>query len=211
MYYQDCCLGYMVRHGETELNASNCYRGWTDPSLNEDGLTAAYNAANFLSYDRIGQITSSDLCRAMETANIIISDNTPASPYVSPDPRLRPWNIGHLAGQKKTKANEAKLDHYISHPDIRIPEGESLTEFRARNAVVLELFANGYDSLPVIVVAHTSNIVGLHHLLDPESVYSEEQKDVVEPGGIVGVYMKSDGIMYLEPRVGAIASEGVVS
>ena len=92
-------LGYIVRHGETGANADNCFRGWINWPLNENGLSSCDAIANFFSYERIGRVVSSDLDRAMATAQAVMDAGGVACPYLSPDFNLRPWNIAAFAGQ----------------------------------------------------------------------------------------------------------------
>ena len=41
-------VGLIARHGESSLNASNCFRSWLDVPLNRQGLDEAHAAAKFL-------------------------------------------------------------------------------------------------------------------------------------------------------------------
>lgn len=65
-------IAYIVRHGETDSNAENLFRGWSNPALNEDGVRACQAIANYFSYERIGRVISSDLDRALQTAQAIL-------------------------------------------------------------------------------------------------------------------------------------------
>jgi broad specificity phosphatase PhoE len=203
---------WIVRHGETDLNATDCYRGWENPQLNEAGIEAARQIANFFSYEPIGRIVSSDLDRAMQTAEYILSAGTAQIPYVSPDFNLRPWGIAAFAGQEKTPANQRKLAYYIRNCSEKIPDGESLDEFNARQEETLDPYiATPYDGLPTVIVTHTSNLthlasrVDLQNGKDPE--HDPEVHDIVEPGGVVAVYLDTDGKITLVPRLGAIERE----
>lgn len=202
---------YIVRHGETELNAQNCFRGWENPPLNESGLAAAEQIANFFSYERIGRVVSSDLDRATQTAGYIVSSGSVLVQYVSPDFNLRPWGIAAFAGKEKTPEMQKKLDRYIQHPDLKIPDGESLSDFQNRQEVLLHYIATPYEGLPTVIVTHTSNLTYLAEKVDRENGLDPsrdpEVHDIVEPGGIVAVYMDTQGRMKLEPRLGAVEAE----
>lgn len=204
-------VAYIVRHGETELNASNCFRGWENPSLNESGLMAAEQIANFFSYERIGRVVSSDLDRAMQTAEAIMTTGTVSSPYLSADFNLRPWCIADFAGREKTPALQKKLDYYIQRPDLKIPDGESLDDFRNRQGVLFQYIATPYDGLPTVIVTHTSNLTHLAEMVDQDNGIDPsrdpEVHDIVEPGGIVAIYMDAYGKMKLQPRLGAVEME----
>jgi broad specificity phosphatase PhoE len=202
---------YIVRHGETELNAQNCFRGWENPILNESGMKAAEEIANYFSYERIGRVVCSDLDRAQQTAEYIMNTGAAACPYLSPDFNLRPWNIAAFAGCEKTPALEKKLDYYIQRPDLKIPDGESLFDFQNRQESLLSYIANPYEGLPTVIVTHTSNLTYLAEMIDKDNGLDPsrdpEVHDIVEPGGIVAVYMDTNGKMALQPRLGAIEKE----
>src|SRR5258708_40164023 len=61
-------LVYALRHGTTQLNEDNKFRGWIDISLDDKGRTDAEAAAEFLKDKGIIAIRCSDLARAIETA-----------------------------------------------------------------------------------------------------------------------------------------------
>ncbi len=62
---------YLVRHGETALNADGKLRGLADPDLNADGLREAESLAFVLASAGRTIIVSSPLRRAVHTASII--------------------------------------------------------------------------------------------------------------------------------------------
>lgn len=204
-------VAYIVRHGETELNAANCFRGWENPALNEAGLIAGEAIANFFSYERVGRVICSDLDRAVQTADFIMGSGAALCPYASPDFNLRPWGIAAFAGCEKTPALQKKLDYYIQHPDVKIPDGESLSDFQNRQDAMLQYIACPYEGLPTVIVTHTSNLTYLAEKVDRdnglEPSRDPEVHDIVEPGGIVAVYMDEQGRMKLHPRLGAIEAE----
>jgi broad specificity phosphatase PhoE len=200
-------MAYLIRHGETDLNAANCFRGWENPPLNESGMEAANQIASYLSYERIGRVVSSDLDRALQTAEAIMGAGNVVCPYVSPDFNLRPWGIAAFAGKEKTPENQKRLERYIKHPDLRIPDGESLNEFRNRQDTLLQYIANPYEGLPTVIVTHTSNLTHLAETIEDEGEMDPEVNDIVEPGGIVAVYLDTNGKMQLQPRLGAVVTE----
>jgi broad specificity phosphatase PhoE len=200
-------IAYIVRHGETELNAANCYRGWENPVLNEEGERAGEAIANYFSYERLGRVVSSDLDRAQQTAQYVMATGIVACPYLSPDFNLRPWGIAKFAGLEKTSANQKKLDYYIKNPDEQIPDGESLNGFRTRFEDAVQAYLSvPYENLPTVIVTHTSNICALNNLIFGESD-DPEVNDLVEPGGILAVYLKEDGTLHMVPRLGQAQAE----
>ncbi|MCE2851342.1 MAG: histidine phosphatase family protein [Roseiflexaceae bacterium] len=65
-----------VRHGETAYNASGRYQGHTQISLNERGFQQAHVVAQRLRYTRFDALYSSDLLRAIQTADAIAQYHT---------------------------------------------------------------------------------------------------------------------------------------
>ena len=199
-------IGYIARHGETELNAANCWRGWENPPLAPEGLEAAEKLGHWLSfeYPRIGRVICSDFTRAVQTAEIILQSCNPECPYLSTDPNLRPWNIPPFAGKEKTPERKAQLQHYIDNPREVVPEGESLEQFRDRNAIIFQYLAVPFDGRPTLIVAHTSNFVGAARYLAEVGAekHYEEMDDIVGPGGLAAVYCDSRGRIDLVPVLG---------
>ena len=61
----------LVRHGETDWNATGRIQGHSDTPLNAAGRLQARRAAQRLAREPIRALYSSDLARAFETATII--------------------------------------------------------------------------------------------------------------------------------------------
>src|SRR4030042_1498004 len=63
----------LARHGETEWNVEEIFRGRIDIELNETGIRQAELLAEYLSGVKIEAIYSSPLKRALKTAEMIAS------------------------------------------------------------------------------------------------------------------------------------------
>ena len=115
----------IVRHGETALNAARVLQP-ADTPLSARGLAQAKALAQRLAERRIALILSSDLPRALRTAQAISARN---GTMVQVTPLLRERNFGDLRGQP--------YDTLPSDP-LRMrdapPNGESADEFEARVA-----------------------------------------------------------------------------
>ncbi len=66
----------LVRHGETEWNVEEIYRGRIDVKLNGVGVKQAELLGRYLSNLKLGAIYSSPLKRALDTANIWLNIKT---------------------------------------------------------------------------------------------------------------------------------------
>lgn len=195
-------LFYVVRHGETELNAGNKFRGWVDVPLDDNGRKQAEQAGEFLKGKGVRMVYCSDLIRAIETAKIICKVIGLEKPYT--DFRLRPWNVGELTGQEKNKKNKDALDEYVENSHWEIPEGESLEQFSDRAQEAIEFYAHEAREEGIkLLVTHTSDVIQI-------DTYCQNQKpdgapdmddDIVRPGGVLKVTEK-DGKLKSEAVLG---------
>lgn len=123
---------YVVRHGETELNAARIIQLPTTP-LSERGRRQAALLGERLAPLGIARVLTSDLARAVETADAIVARTS--APLVL-DPLLRERDFGDIRG---TPYNDLGRDPFAL--DYHPPNGESWETFHARVAVAWELVA----------------------------------------------------------------------
>lgn len=120
----------LVRHGKSEWNVLGKWTGWTDISLNTEGITEAYKAAEELKDIRIDEAFTSKLKRAQETLQIILKDLHDENIPVTQDAALNEKNYGELTGKNKRKIKEEygdeKFMEWRRSWDVVVPGGESL-------------------------------------------------------------------------------------
>lgn len=186
-------LVYVARHGTTEFNQSNQYRGHLDPDLAGQGWRDAHALAFYFEPIDLGGIFFSKKKRARHTA-MLINKAKVCECYVGHD-NLECLDVGDLGGQKKTPETKAKVDYHAKNPEVPFEGGESFNEFRAR---VRPLFVEAVElalqvGRPVLVVSHSSVIreVG-------EFINGDHASTAVEPGGVVGIFIE-DGRLRVEP------------
>jgi probable phosphoglycerate mutase len=114
---------YLIRHGETELNAARILQPPATP-LSEHGLAQAERLAARLTGAGLVRILVSDLRRAEMTAEVI---GRRSGVQIARDPELAERNFGALRGQPYS---ELGLDPFAL--DYTPPEGESWEVFHAR-------------------------------------------------------------------------------
>lgn len=184
---QDCVLVYVVRHGETVLNASGCFRGNMNPPLNADGKTDAEDLAKIFASIDISHIISSDRTRAKSTASAIASKKKQP---VHLSANLRALDVGKFSGEKRNPENVDALQHFIDNPDEAIPGGESLNDFKSRiDPCLSEAIDLAIESgEPVLVVAHSSVVHEVGAFLK-----GEHQAVLVKPGGYAVIYINDRG------------------
>jgi broad specificity phosphatase PhoE len=115
----------IVRHGETALNAARVLQP-ADTPLSARGIAQAEALAERLAERRISLILSSDLPRALRTAQAISARN---GTMVQFTPLLRERNFGDLRGQPYDQLPRDPLRMRDAPPN-----GESADEFEARVA-----------------------------------------------------------------------------
>lgn len=178
---------YVVRHGETELNAGNHFRGFKDVPLDKNGKAQADEIRDFLAEVDFVNGYSSDLQRAYETLQRVLGKKNGFVPQRLV--ALRPWNIGQFSGLLKTPANKKSLQTYADSPDKPIPDGESLEKFRSRYQHCLEEILHEARRVgPILVVQHASNDHEIGNIL-----YGNIDALDVEPGGVIGIYLTAGG------------------
>jgi broad specificity phosphatase PhoE len=182
-------LAYFGRHGTTELNAKNCYRGMSDVSLDAAGCRDARAMAKFFeSIDLCRYVIMSDMTRTEETLRIINEERAehglPAL-IARPTSSLRPLDVGDLSGQPRSKENQAIIEYHAAHPDISFPGGASLNEFRARVRPVINQAVELAQTChkPVLVLGHSSIVHEVGQVVE-----GDHKAVVVRPGGIAALY-----------------------
>lgn len=176
-------LGWLGRHGE--LNIDNRWDGWGNYVLSPEGRQSAEKMGQWLSYQTIGRIICSDLPRTVQTAEIIMNQVDVMCPHLGTEPNLRAWAIGDFTGKEKTDERKAEFRHYREHPDVAIPGGESYDQLCQRVKIAFQYFCSPYHALPTLILTHNSVLKALMEL--------DETGDLVEPGGLVAVYMDEKG------------------
>ncbi|CAA7271502.1 unnamed protein product [Cyclocybe aegerita] len=94
---------YLVRHGETRENREGIIQGQRDTLLNEEGREQARAVGEALKEVRFDAAFSSDLSRAVETAEAILAHH-PGIQLVK-EQELRERFMGYLEGKSGMEAN----------------------------------------------------------------------------------------------------------
>lgn len=151
---------YIVRHGETEWNKIGKYQGITDVPLNENGIAQAKACGNALKDVHFDRILSSDLSRALVTAETIRGSR---QLEITTDERLREINFGDWEKLLFSEIEErwpGLIDQMYRRPDIvKVPNGESFQEVqdRAWSAVSDFLNENNEDET-ILITCHGGTI-----------------------------------------------------
>jgi len=157
----------VARHGETEWNVAEIFRGRIDIELNETGIRQAQLLAEYLSGASIEAVYSSPLKRALKTAEVIASHHRLD---IKIAPGLIDLDYGKWQGlsHQEVKAQYKELyAEWTSRPDqVTIPEGESLNDVRERAAGVVDEVIAEYEGTVILVSHRVVNKVLICALLE---------------------------------------------
>ncbi|NLP17624.1 MAG: histidine phosphatase family protein [Firmicutes bacterium] len=147
---------YFLRHGETDWNRWGLYQGHGDIPLNERGRRQAIKVAVKLCGETFDNVYVSDLVRAGETAQIILSRLKAKS--VTSLRGLRELDFGHWEGLSFTEVEAAypqEVKDAFAQPDaFRPPGGESVVELRARVVKAWEGIIQENRAGTIMIVTH---------------------------------------------------------
>jgi len=181
----------IARHGETEWNASEIFRGRRDIGLNETGIEQAELLGNYLIDLRIEAIYSSPLKRALDTARSVAKHH---SLNVNVNPGLMDFNYGAWEGLThqavKNKYREL-YKRWLKEPHlVNIPEGENLGEVRERAKSLLDRVVSKHSGLVLLVSHRVVSKVMICSMLDLENSHFWDIKQ--DLGGITVFEHESD-------------------
>lgn len=141
-----------VRHGQTDWNRENRFRGLMDLPLNNKGIEQAQRAAARLAREPIAAVYASPLSRTMKTAEIIAA---PHGLVVQPRAELLDFNYGEWQGKLPSEVDPAQYALWRSQPDrVRIPGGDTLADVRARVMQLVDELSAPNDAQTIVLVSH---------------------------------------------------------
>ena len=147
----------LVRHGQTEWNRVERFRGRADVPLDETGLAQAEATGRRTAADVIpAAVYSSPLARAVKTAEAIAGHFALA---VQVHPGLADIDYGEWQGltPDEARARWPEINHawYNAPHTARIPGGETLDDLRARAMAAVAELAARHAGQSIVLVGHT--------------------------------------------------------
>lgn len=147
----------LVRHGQTEWNRVERFRGQADVPLNETGVAQAEATGQRVAAEwQPVAVYASPLSRAVRTAEAIASR---LGLPVQPHPDLIDINYGQWQGLTPDEVRQRwpeELDAWHNTPRrARIPGGETLDELRDRAMAAVRALAARHEGQTIALVAHT--------------------------------------------------------
>ena len=146
---------YLVRHGETDYNNALRFQGQTDIPLNQTGIRQAEKVAGFFKDIPLQAIYTSSLKRARTTAEII-GKRKGIEPQVTDALREMSFGIWENMDSKDIQKKFAKewKDFFASPANIKIPQGESMSDVQKRAYPEVQRILDQYPEGDVAFVAH---------------------------------------------------------
>lgn len=145
----------LIRHGKSIANDTHTFEGLFDnTSLSKKGILQAKKLAKKLKDEDISAIYSSDLNRAIETANEIAKIK---NLNIITDCRIREFNLGEFNGkenylEKWRLFKKNKLDEGFLEEDIRPNNGENFFDFEKKiNSFLGDII---HHKGTILIVAH---------------------------------------------------------
>ena len=152
----------VVRHGETEWNLVGRQQGHLDSPLTSLGRRQAAAIASRLAGEQFDALYSSDLGRAMHTAEYI-TQTTGLS--LMPEPGLRERNLGVMQGLTYAEVEQQYPEVFglfrSGDPDYVLPGGESSRQRYERHVRTVSGIVTRHIGGRVLLVAHGGVLASL--------------------------------------------------
>lgn len=146
---------YLARHGQTDWNKQEIFRGRKDIPLNEHGRHEARALSEHLTRVNFAACFASPLSRAFETAEIVARAH---GREVEVDEGLIDINYGDWEGIAREEVQRRFPGLYRQwHAEphrVRFPSGESLAMVKKRALTSLERISKRYPEGAVFIVSH---------------------------------------------------------
>jgi len=149
----------LIRHGETAWNSVRRLQGHIDIPLNAEGERQAQALGRILAYEPVKAVISSDLQRAMQTAQAVAGHH---ALNVQTDPGLRERCYGAFEGMLYSEVMERYPVEYAQWQareiDAVMPPGERVAEsfrqFYQRSVDSIGAWAARHPGQTIVMVAH---------------------------------------------------------
>ena len=170
----------LARHGETNWNIERRFQGQFDIGLNARGRAQASALAKELTEVSFDCVYSSDLQRAVMTAQAVVQGRGLNVNCLS---ELREKNDGAWQGHTHAEVQALYAEHYPSYlnrvPGFAAPEGESLEAFQARIAAALTKIAQLNGGRRILIVAHAGVLDIAWRLATGKSLHERREQPIL--------------------------------
>jgi probable phosphoglycerate mutase len=153
---------WILRHGQTVLNAEDKIRAWLDIPLDETGMEEAKELGEAMrdAHVELDGIYTSDLLRTIQTS-IEVSRET-GIPILGTTKSLRPLDVGTLSGKDGQMVHKIIAECARNKPDEQIGGGETINIFKHRILSGMIGMLNSNRGLKLGFVSHSRGERALH-------------------------------------------------
>ena len=146
----------LVRHGITEFNNTRRFAGYSDVGMSTNGYRQVEMLGDRLVNEKIDAVSSSDLRRALVTAEVISSGH---KVNIVTCPELREMNYGDAEGLTFQEISHLypKVAESVANFSLRLefPGGESFERFIKRTSKFLDRLERYEPSGTMLIVSHS--------------------------------------------------------
>jgi broad specificity phosphatase PhoE len=190
---------YLVRHAESDWNASNRFQGHSDRPLTERGRRQAEALAEELAALAVpAAVYSGPLRRALDTA-AAIGARVGLAPVSDDD--LREVDVGSWAGLSRAEVEERYPDafgRWLGGGE-GWEDGESYAEMSARVLAAVGRLADEHAGAELVVVSHGGPVRAIHAAAAGLDVHAYRRLHRVEPNaGLSRVAVENGRISRLD-------------
>ena len=179
---------YLVRHGQTISNLNDIVQGQSESDLTELGCRQAEGTRDRLKPVHFDRIITSDLRRAVQTAEIIAQDR---NLEIKRESLLREQHWGDYQGKKMSVVlpewKYDKPEHYIDPPG-----GETLADLADRAREFWRLHEAGFEGKATLIVSHGTFLGVLLLAVLGDSIPPEHPRNPL-PNGSITLLKKNPG------------------
>lgn len=147
---------YLLRHGQSEGNLASLFSGVSDHSLTDLGREQALEAGRQFQGHYFEQLFTSELSRAIETADLFLKASQANVGTREARPELNERNFGVFEGREERKGTWTDGDPSwrVSRDVDFVPEGgESMRQVHSRAVAFLDEVV-GKKTGDILIVAH---------------------------------------------------------
>ena len=182
---------YIVRHGQTLLNSLDRAQGWADSPLTEAGKQMAADIGQKLKEIDFDAVYTSDMFRAVQTAEMILEAGGKGGVPIEKDARLREWCLGCMEAENNAVfvknvsdwlggiTSFAELNERLSdvaaaiyeHDTTGMAEPFQTIEERLKATFVDIVQRHGMEeNTNILIVTHAFAIKTIFHLFAPKQL-----------------------------------------
>lgn len=141
-----------VRHGQTDWNRENRFRGRLDIPLNDVGKAQARRVGEHLAHTPVAAIYASPVSRTIITGEYIAQSH---NLRVTPRAELYDLDYGEWQGKTPREIDASEYALWLREPArVQFPGGEALSDVRARVVKLVAELSATHEDETVVLVSH---------------------------------------------------------